>query len=336
METAIKTTAITAPNFGLENVPQEYQKDVVDLLFASMSASTRRVYTTQFLSFAAFAVKVGSCPMPASSETVAAYVAELVRLKKSVSTIQQTIAAIKKAHELKSLADPTNSPLVTTAMKGARRTLGIAPKHSKAAATDDIVRELVAVLDRSTIQGKRDAAIILLGFFGAFRRSELAALNVEDFQETIKSGRPAYLVTVRRSKTDQEGAGMVKGIFATRSRELDPIAAIKDYQAAAGITSGALFRRTIKGGAASSDGHRIGARVIANIIKRTAKRAGITVDLSGHSLRSGFITSALSHGENERAIMNQSGHKSVAVMRSYQRRENALSDNAASGLAASL
>lgn len=332
-----KSAAVaTYVNNASAAIPADCADKVAALLFASMSESTRRNYTMQFQRFAAFAVSHGAQPLPASSEIVMSYVSELVAANKSVSMITQALAAIRAAHNLQGLESPTASPLVSRVVSGARRTLGTAPKHQKAAATDNIVRELVATLDRSTLQGKRDAAIILLGFFGAFRRSELVALDVADLEKTIaKDGRAAYLVKVRKSKTDQEGAGMVKGIFAARSRELDPVAALDDYMTAAGIKDGAIFRRVVKGGARLLD-ERLTPQSVALVIKAAAKHANISADLSGHSLRSGFITSALASGASERSIMNQSGHKSVTVMRGYQRRENALSDNAASGLAANL
>lgn len=324
------------PDFGLERVPAEFSDGVINLLFASMSNNTRRTYAMQIRKFAAFAVSHGAQPLPASPEVVVSYVSTLVAANMSASMITQALAAIRALHMLNNLTDPTAAPIVKRASAGARRTLGTAPKHQKAAATDNIVRELVATLDRSTLQGKRDAAIILLGFFGAFRRSELVALDVADLEKTIaKDGRAAYLVKVRKSKTDQEGAGMVKGIFAARSRELDPVAALDDYMTAAGIKDGAIFRRVVKGGARLLD-ERLTPQSVALVIKAAAKHANISADLSGHSLRSGFITSALASGASERSIMNQSGHKSVTVMRGYQRRENALSDNAASGLAANL
>lgn len=319
---------------GIEDIPNQYADDVVALLFASMSKATRRAYSVQCRNFANFALSIGAQYLPASPETVAAYISMLVSAKKSVATITQTLAAIRAAHLLSNNTDPTVAPLVRKVNAGARRTLGIAPRK-KVAATDSVIRELVAALDRSTLQGKRDAAVILLGFWGAFRRSELVALDIEDFQPaTSSNGRAAYLVTVRRSKTDQEGAGMTKGIFATRSRELDPVSAVADYVKTAGITSGPLFRRIVRGDHIQTT--RITAHSVALIIKAAAIHANVSADLSGHSLRSGFITSAISNGLSERSIMNQTGHKSPTVMRSYQQRESALSDNAASGLAATL
>ena len=318
----------------LDNVPDEYREKVAELLAASLSDNTRVAYEKQLRTFFAFCSEELRAPaLPASPATVTAYIAKLSADKKSVSTLSQALAAIRAIHRRAGVEDPTRSELVRTASAGARRLLGIAP-HRKAAATIDIIRELVSVCDRNTIRGKRDAAILLLGFCGAFRRSEIVSLDVEDLYETMSSGRAAFLITLRHSKTDQEGAGMVKGIFATKSKELDPVAAVKDYVKAAGITSGALFRRIRRGGHIQPD--RMTPESVALVIKAAADRANISADLSGHSLRSGFITSALASGASERSIMNQSGHKSVIVMRAYQRRENALSDNAASNLAESM
>lgn len=327
--------AITAKenNGLLEYVPAGYRDTVSRLLNASMSANTRTAYEKQLRAFFAFCGGLRVRALPADAATVTAYIAHMSDSGKSSSTIRQALAAISAMHRRAGEADPTHAELVRTAHAGARREIGTAP-HKKAAATVDIVKELVSGLDRSTLQGKRDAAILLLGFCGAFRRSELVALDAEDFQETTNGGRAAYLVSVRHSKTDQESAGMVKGIFATRSKELDPVAAVKDYIAAAGITSGALFRRIRRGGHIQPE--RMTAQSVALVIKAAADRANISADLSGHSLRSGFITSALDSGASERSIMNQSGHKSVTVMRSYQQRRDALQDNAASGLAAAM
>lgn len=331
---AIQTADNNGGAAALSGVAVKYRDEVSELLAASLAPNTRLAYGKQLRAFLAFCTDELNAPaLPASPATVAAYIAKLSSGKKSVSSISQALAAIRLIHRRANAADPTSAELVRTAAAGARRLLGTAP-HKKAAATVDIIRELIDGLDRSTLQGKRDAAILLLGFCGAFRRSEIVALDVEDLAETVSAGRAAYLVTIRHSKTDQENAGMVKGIFATRSKSLDPVAAVKAYIKAAGIVSGALFRRIRRGDHIQAA--RISNQTVALIIKAAAERANITADLSGHSLRSGFITSALDAGASERSIMNQSGHKSVTVMRGYQQRRDALADNAASGLAAAM
>jgi site-specific recombinase XerD len=310
---------------------QKINDGIKEVIAASLSPASRRAYAGHLKRFNAFCVKFGLSALPASAETVAAYVTACVQDKKSASYIDQLIAAIASVHRKAGLDDVTRREVVRAAVKGARRILTVAPKK-KAAATIEVIKCLLDGIDRSTLQGKRDAALILLGFAGAFRRSELAALDVEDMEKiTTDSGKAGYLITIKHSKTDQEGRGMIKGIFPTKTRGLNPVIAIDEYLAAAGITTGALFRRVLKGGHVSPD--RITGQSVALVIKAAAKQADVTLDVSGHSLRSGFITSALSAGQSERSVMNQSGHKSVTIMRGYQQRANALQDNAAAGLA---
>ena len=320
--------------------------ELYQLVLASRSANTNRVYTFHWDKFKAYCESMQSVPLPADGAVVAMYINGLVRAEKSVSYINQAVAAIRHFHELVGMAvqmkdrdekieDPTRSIFVRRVLAGARRTLGTAPKHKKAAATTEVIKALIGSLDRSTLQGKRDAAVILLGFFGAFRRSELAALDVADLEFVhTEAGRIAFLVSVRHSKTDQEGAGMTKGIFPAQTTDLDPVWAVLDYMHAAGIESGAIFRRIRRGGHIQPQ--RLTGESVADIVKAAAKKANVVLDLGAHSLRSGFITSALDSGASERSIMNQSGHKSVTVMRSYQQRRDALQDNAASGLAAAM
>lgn len=310
---------------------RDLRAKVGEVITAATAPNTRRAYAAQFRAFSAFCDRFGFSALPASPDTVAGYIASCVKANKSASYIQQALAAIRAAHKRADMNTPTGSELVRVAAMGARRTLGTAP-HKKAAATVDVVRALVDGLDRSTVQGKRDAAILLLGFSGAFRRSELVALNVADLERsTTKQGKAAYIINVRRSKTDQQGAGMIKAIFPTKSRALNPVIALDEYIAAAGISDGAIFRRIRKGDHITAD--RLTGESVALIVKAAARRADVSLDLAGHSLRSGFITSALAAGQSERSVMNQSGHRSVTVMRSYEQRADAMADNAAAGLA---
>ena len=309
---------------------KEINETAKEVIAAASSPSTRRAYAAQWRNFTAFCERYGLEPLPAKPETVAGYIAYCVKADKSASNINQAIAAIRAAHKRAGLDNPTESELVKVAAAGARRTVGTAP-HKKAAATEDIIGELVDGLDRTTVQGKRDAALILLGFWGAFRRSELVGLDVEDIERAIENGKPALRVTIRRSKTDQEGRGMVKAITTPRKKGLNPIAALNDYLDAAGIASGPVFRRVRRGDHVQDE--RLTGRAVALIVQHAAAESGIVLDLAGHSLRSGFITSALAAGISERAVMNQSGHRSVTVMRGYEQRATAFQDNAAVELA---
>lgn len=302
-----------------------------DIIAAAISPATRRSYAMQWRMFAGFCAKYGLPPLPSTAETISQYIAYCVKAKKSAAYIDQALAAIKAAHKRAGVESPTSAELVRVSAKGARRSLGTAP-YKKAAATVDIIRAMVDSLDRSTLQGKRDAALLLVGFSGAFRRSELVALDIADLEKTTtKDGKAAYIIHIRHSKTDQEGKGLLKAIFPTKSKAMNPVAALEDYLASAQITDGAIFRRIRRGDHIT--GERLTGRSVALVVKAAAGRAEITLDLAGHSLRSGFITSALAAGESERAVMNQSGHRSVTVMRGYQQRANALQDNAAAGLA---
>lgn len=344
-DTAVKAAPLSAIDYAVLRAADSYE--LYELVKASRSANTLRVYDFHWNKFSDFVLQNGKTNKSSTmSKAVAAYISKLVEEKKSVSYINQAVAAIRHNLELfgmvkeldnahETIENPASSIFVKRALAGARRTLGTAPRHKKAAATTEVIKALVGGLDRSTLQGKRDAAIILLGFFGAFRRSELVALDVEDIEAIhTAAGRVALLFSVRKSKTDQEGAGMTKGIFPTQTRELDPVIAVLEYLHDAGIESGAIFRRIRRGGHIQPQ--RLTGESIRDIVAAAAKRAGVVLDLGAHSLRSGFITSALESGASERSIMNQSGHKSVTVMRSYQQRRDALADNAASGLAAAM
>ena len=324
------TDLVKVNNSELAAQMEDIKSKMGDVIAAAISPNTRRAYAVQWQNFTAFCERFGLAALPAAPSTVAAYITEFVSHKKSVSAMGQALASISAAHKRAGFDDVTKAETVKVSAKGARRLLGCAP-HKKSAATVDVVRALVDGLDRTTIQGKRDAALLLVGFSGAFRRSELVALDVADLEKTTTpDGRAAYLVTIRHSKTDQEGRGMVKGLYSTQSRNVNPVAALDDYMQAAGITDGPVFRRVRRGD--HIEPQRIVGRTVALIVKAAAQRANVSLDLSGHSLRSGFITSALAAGESERAIMNQSGHRSVTVMRGYQQRANALQDNAAAGL----
>lgn len=196
-----------------------------------------------------------------------------------------------------------------------------------------MLKAIIAGIDRSAAIGLRDTTLILLGFAGAFRRSELVALDIVDLSPTIAAdGRAAYEIAIRRSKTDQEAAGTIKGIFsAAGDKDLCPVTALRDYLEYCNINSGPLFVRIRKGGEIINH-ERLSDQAVAQILQRRAKNAGITLDLAGHSLRSGFITVAAEAGRTERSIQNQTGHRPIVTLRSYIQRVDVLTDNAAAGI----
>jgi integrase len=175
------------------------------------------------------------------------------------------------------------------------------------------------------MQGLRDCALLALGFAGAFRRSELVALDVEDIEEA----REGLRVTIRRSKTDQEGAGYVLPIG--HGARLRPVAALQGWLQAANITTGPLFRRIHKAGAVQPQ--RLTAGMVALVVKRRATLAGLEVtQFSGHSLRAGFVTSAAENGASIFKIMDVTRHKSVDVLRGYVRNREMFKDYAGDGI----
>ena len=263
--------------------------------------------------------------MPATQETVALYLsAQAGRLR--ASTLEHHLAAIGKAHKAAGFSSPIqDSILIAETLKGIKRTHGTAPKQKAPVLTEDL-RVMLRLL-RDNLQGKRDRAILLVGFAGAFRRSELVGLDITD----LKFQSEGLLVTLRRSKTDQEGEGRYVAIPNGFHSDTCPVRALENWLQAAAITDGPVFRPVRKGG--TLGGTRLTGHAIASVVKRYARKAGLPVDLfSGHSLRAGFVTSAARAGEPERRIMRQTGHKSIEMVLRYVRQANAFTDNAASAL----
>lgn len=288
----------------------------------SRSESTRKAYGVDWSHFVAYCEGVKAEPLPADPATVAAYLSRSAKSYK-VSTLQRRMSAISIRHKSAGYVSPTAHPIVSDVWEGIRRTHGTSPE-SKSAAVAPVLREFLDSIDTATLQGKRDRAVLLVGFYGAFRRSELVALNVDDL-EFDDSG---VTVRVRRSKTDQQGKGTYKAI-PFRTGGACPVAALSEWIAAAGIESGPIFRSIRKGGAVVND-RRLSGRDVARTVKRAAERAGLDPkEYAGHSLRSGFATTAARSGATDRAIMQQTGHKSRAMVDRYVQASRVWEDNAA-------
>ena len=307
---------------GADLVPLPEQ--VREYIRASKAENTLRGYQADWRDFCAWCEARGLDPLPAAPETVAAYIAECAgRLK--VGSIQRRLNAIAEAHKAVGLESPTHSPIVSNVMKGIRRTLGTAALQKAPTLTDDI-RAMIATTDAGLI-GARDRALILLGFAGAFRRSELVGLNIED----CVFGKDGLTVTLRRSKTDQEGLGRKVGIPYGSNLETCPVRTIQAWAEQAGICAGPLFRSLNRHGQVQPG--RLSGNDVARIVKKLTKRFGLDpAKYSGHSLRAGHATSAAIGGASERSIMNQTGHRSVQMVRRYIRDGSLFRENAASKL----
>ena len=304
-----------------------YKEKVRQLLRASVAPETRRAYTSRLKRFFAWCQAEGvSTAFPTSPEVLAAYVASLADSGAAPATVEQTLAAIAAAHRAEGTPSPTETLLVKKTLKGYRREHGTAPRK-KDAATIEVVRMLLAATARDdSPKNIRDAAIISLGFAGAFRRSELSALDIEDLKWTVRNGEEVLILNVRRSKTDQEAQGMQKAIFPGRDEAASPTALLKRWLSLVEPQEGPLFRRVLKSGQTDE---RLSAQSMRLVVLQAASTAGLSLDLSAHSLRIGFVTTAIRQGKTERSIMNQTGHRSVQTLREYFRREDALEDNAA-------
>ena len=305
-----------------------YKEKVRQLLRASVAPETRRAYTSRLKRFFAWCQAEGvSTAFPTSPEVLAAYVASLADSGAAPATVEQTLAAIAAAHRAEGTPSPTETLLVKKTLKGYRREHGTAPRK-KDAATIEVVRLLLAATARDdSPKNIRDAAIISLGFAGAFRRSELSALDIEDLKWTVRNGEEVLILNVRRSKTDQEAQGMQKAIFPGRDEAASPTALLKRWLSLVEPQEGPLFRRVLKSGQVTDE--RLSAQSMRLVVLQAASTAGLSLDLSAHSLRIGFVTTAIRQGKTERSIMNQTGHRSVQTLREYFRREDALGDNAA-------
>jgi site-specific recombinase XerD len=309
----------------VSNLPAALGPDfaaAVDLAKAEKAASTRKAYGSDFRIFKAWCEARGVPSLPAAPETVAAYLAAQAGTSK-VSTLGRRIAAIRYAHKLAGLALPTDAEGVKATMRGIRRTFG-STKDKKAPAIASKMKSMVATAPEG-LAGLRDRALLLLGFSGAFRRSELVALDVDDATEN----ETGLLITIRRGKTDQEAAG--RSIAIPRGEFACPVKALRAWLDAAGIEAGPIFRPIDKAGTVRP--RRLTCRSVANFIKAYAARAGFDAKtFSGHSLRSGFLTSAAANGASIFKMMDQSGHKSVDTLRGYVRDAELFKDHAGAGL----
>lgn len=281
---------------------------------ASVPSSTQRAYRIDWENFSGWCAQQRVPALPARPETVAAYLASRATTVRP-GTLRRCLAAIAKAHKLAGLASPTTVEPVPATMKGIERTAGVAT-NPKAPATLDAVERLIATCPASTLEGIRNRALLLVGFAGAFRRSELVAIEVADLAWSPEG----VVITVRRSKTDQRGQGMAKPIPFVTGR-LCAATALRAWLTASGIKAGAVFRGVHRSGSVNADA--LTAQSVALVLKGACRKAGLDPDqYSGHSLRAGHVTEARSRGVADADTMNVTGHRRVETLNVYDRRGN--------------
>jgi site-specific recombinase XerD len=296
-----------------------------EYLRASSASSTQRAYRSDWRHFEAWCAEHGRSSLPAASTTVALYITHVAHVeKRKCSTIQRKLAAISQAHQVAKYLSPTHDAEVRKVFAGIRRTLGTA-QHGKAPVDVEDLRAMVSVREPGLLE-QRDRALLLVGFAGAFRRSELVSLDVPD----LSFQREGLVITLRRSKTDQEGQGRRIGIPYGRG-ETCPVHALQAWLRSASITEGPAFRAVNRHGQVAAT--RLTDQTVARVVKRCAKAIGLDAQAyAGHSLRAGLATAASQAGASERKIMQQTGHRSVIVARRYIREGDLWRENAAAAV----
>jgi integrase len=297
-----------------------------EYIAAAKSDSTLRAYRSDWRQFEAWCRKQGFCELPASPDTVALYLGEMAASHRP-STLARWLTSINKVHRAAGHPAPALSEHLSVGetLKGIRRVHGTAPEAKRALFTEQL-RAMVDALPPGLI-GLRDRALLLIGFAGAFRRSELVALRVEDIEET----REGLLIRIARSKTDPEGYGREAAIPYGSAPETCPVRACREWLAAADLREGPVFRRIDRHG--HINGRALHKDSAGPIVKRAAAAAGLDPrDYAGHSLRAGFCTQAYMNGAREFDIMRQTGHRSLDTLRKYIRGRGLFRDNAAAKL----
>lgn len=285
------------------------------------SENTRRGYRADWQDFANWCEKYRRVALPAAPDTVAYYLADRSRNLKT-STLQRRLATIAEAHRAAGFDSPNTHAQVRLVWAGIRREKGTAQAHMKPALTRHI-RLMVGYLPDNLL-GCRDRALLLLGYAGAMRRSELVGLDVAD----LALSDEGLVVIIRRSKTDQEGRGRKVGIPFGTCPDTCAVRAVQSWLDASGIDEGPLFRSVNKHGQVMPA--RLSDRAVAEVVKRSLVAAGKNPRrYAGHSLRAGLITQAAMAGVSERAIQEQSGHRSLMVLRRYIRDGSLFRENAA-------
>ncbi len=307
---------------GIEAV-SDLSDAALDYGRAALSSNTMRAYRSDWKDFQDWCADRGRSHLPANAATVANYASSLADAGKKVPTIARKLAAIRFFHRGAGLDNPTNNAGVAAILKGIRRTVGTAARQ-KAPATVDVIHAMMARINADSLQGKRDRALLLLGFAGAFRRSELVAITVED----LTFSEEGVDVFLPKSKTDQEAKGQSVAIL--NGKALKPADRLKEWLQAAGITSGPIFRRFNRGDRLTAE--TLTDQAVALIVKKYADAAGLDVaSLSGHSLRAGFVTSAAENRASISRIMEVTRHRDPRTVETYVRRADRFKDHAGDG-----
>ena len=301
------------------------QEETLLNLQNSKANNTVRAYKSDFKDFGLFCAKNGFKSLPTEPKIVSLYLTYLSTKEVKMSTLKRRLVSIGVIHKLNGYYLDTKHPSIIENIMGIKRRKGSLQNGKKPLLINTLKKVINAIdyKNQEEIKKIRDRSIILIGFSGGFRRNELVSLNYEDLyfvQEGLK-------ISLKRSKTDQFGHGYTKALPYFDNSQYCPVVSMSKWIEISKINSGALFRRFIKGSKLSDN--RLSDQSVALIIKDYLKIAGIeSRNYSGHSLRSGFATSAAESGAEERSIMAMTGHKSTEMVRRYIKEANLFKNNA--------
>ena len=294
-------------------------------LQSSKANNTIRAYKSDFNDFELFCIQNGFKSLPSEPKIISLYLTSLSSKNIKMSTLKRRLVSIGVIHKLKGHYLDTKHPLIIENIMGIKRRKGSAQNGKKPLLINNL-KVLIKAINRSNsnpIIKFRDRTIVLIGFSGGFRRNEIVSLNYDDI-EFVNEGMK---INLRRSKTDQYGEGFLKGVPYFDNPVYCPVISMQNWLKISEINSGPLFRRFSKG--AKLTEMRLTDQTVALIIKKYLQLAGIdSKNYSGHSLRSGFATSAAEAGVEERSIMAMTGHKSTEMVRRYIKEANVFKNNA--------
>ena len=301
------------------------QEETLLNLKSSKANNTVRAYKSDFNDFGLFCAKNGFKSLPSEPKTVSLYLTYLSTKEAKMSTLKRRLVSIGVIHKLKGHYLDTKHPAIIENIMGIKRRKGSIQKSKKPILVNSLKLIINAIdqQNKEEIKKLRDRSIILIGFSGGFRRNEIVSLDYDDL-DFVHEG---LKINLKRSKTDQFGEGFTKALPYFDNLQYCPVASLKKWIEISKITSGALFRRISKGSKLSEN--RLTNQTVALLIKKYLNLIGVdSKNYSGHSLRSGFATSAAESGAEERSIMTMTGHKSTEMVRRYINDANLFKNNA--------
>jgi site-specific recombinase XerD len=305
---------------------KKLHEDTLNNLKLSKANNTLRAYKSDFKDFGAFCAKHGFNSMPTEPKVVSLYLTHLSANSK-ISTLRRRLVSIGVVHKLQGHYLDTKHPVIIENLMGIKRKMGTMQTGKKPILINHL-KQIINIIDEQKIEKikkLRNRTLILVGFSGGFRRTELISIDHEDL-DFVDEG---VKIILRRSKTDQFGEGQVKGLPYFNNEKYCPVTSLKNWMNLSKIKTGPIFRRFAKGSILTE--HRLTDQSVVLIIKDCLKLAGIeNQNFSGHSLRSGFATVAADSGADERSIMAMTGHKTTQMVRRYIRDANIFKNNALS------